>query len=110
LHPNAADYFNESCSNITRSNATPIYTDTRNIPISDEANEFAFYPNPAYQELSFVFKSKPQSGQDVFIFDALGRLCREGRVQDGDKMSIDKLTTGVYWVKTGAGVQKMVKL
>lgn len=67
--------------------------------------EFEVYPNPASEYI--MIKSQNTGGLE--IFNAAGQIVhREKQVQDGDKISVSNLEAGLYLVKSGESIQKLI--
>lgn len=65
---------------------------------------FGFYPNPASIQLTFVGNVE---GEVVQVFDVLGRE-HLNEVIVKDKLAVDKLDSGLYFLKIKSQVQRLI--
>ena len=73
--------------------------------ISDvRISKFAFYPNPASTQLTFIGNV---DGEVAQVFDVLGRIQLSKTILN-NKLNIDKLDNGVYFLKVQDQVQKLI--
>ena len=69
-----------------------------------QISKFAFYPNPASTQLTFVGNVE---GEVVQIFDVLGRE-HLNEVIVKNKLAVDKLDSGLYFLKIKSQVQRLI--
>ena len=69
-----------------------------------QISKFAFYPNPASTQLTFVGNVE---GEVVQIFDVLGRE-HLNEVIVKNKLAVDKLDSGLYFLKINSQVQRLI--
>ena len=73
--------------------------------ISDvRISKFAFYPNPASTQLTFIGNV---DGAVAQVFDVLGRIQLSKTILN-NKLNVDKLDNGVYFLKVQDQVQKLI--
>jgi len=73
--------------------------------ISDvQISKFAFYPNPASTQLTFIGNV---DGEVAQVFDVLGRKQLSKTILN-NKLNINKLDNGVYFLKVQDQVQKLI--
>ena len=68
------------------------------------SNSLSVYPNPVKNQ--FTVNTSGALG----VFDLSGKLVKSTTVKVGDIVSVSNLNSGIYFVKVGALVQKIVKL
>ena len=76
-----------------------------------EAEATQVFPNPANDQVTFVFTAKRPGPVDVVIHDATGREAKRVRVQTqqgSTRVVIDvaDLATGLYFIRGGSDVTK----
>ena len=72
---------------------------------SETSQDFEVYPNPASEQI----RIKSTSIRDLEIFNAVGQLVRsEKDIQDGSMINISNLEAGLYFVKSGESIQKLI--
>jgi CubicO group peptidase (beta-lactamase class C family) len=85
--------------------------------IADEINTFSIFPNPAsdYIEISINKPSCPDfigaEGSDIAIYDVLGNIVKSESIHPmtrSHRMNVANLPAGVYFVKVGAQVKKIL--
>lgn len=69
-----------------------------------QISKFAFYPNPASTQLTFVGNVE---GEVVQVFDVLGRE-HLNEVIVKNKLAVDKLDSGLYFLKIKSQVQRLI--
>ena len=69
-----------------------------------QISKFAFYPNPATTQLTFVGNVE---GEVVQVFDVLGRE-HLNEVIVKNKLAVDKLDSGLYFLKIKSQVQRLI--
>jgi hypothetical protein len=69
-----------------------------------QVSKFAFYPNPASTQLTFVGNVE---GEVVQVFDVLGRE-HLNEVIVKNKLAVDKLDSGLYFLKIKSQVQRLI--
>lgn len=57
---------------------------------------FSIYPNPSHEEVNIVLKNAQKA--DYFIFDASGRLVKNGSFKAETKIRVNDLTNGNYLI------------
>ena len=74
--------------------------------ISTKINDLAVSPNPFSNELSIV-----TNAQNIKLYDATGRAIHlaHDKTENGFKVSTNTLLRGMYFLKAGASVQKIIK-
>ena len=65
---------------------------------------FSVYPNPVKNQFTV------NTSGDLLVFDLAGKLVLSTVVSAGEFVSVADLKTGIYFVKIGSSVQKIVKL
>ena len=70
--------------------------------LSSEA--LSVYPNPVKNQFAV------NTSGDLSVFDLSGKLVKFTTVEAGDIVSVSNLNSGIYFVKIGSLVQKIVKL
>jgi len=68
------------------------------------SNALSIYPNPVKNQFTV------NTSGDLGVFDLSGKLVHSTIVKVGDIVSVSNLNSGIYFVKVGALVQKIVKL
>ena len=68
------------------------------------SNSLSVYPNPVKNQFTV------NTSGDLGVFDLSGKLVHSTIVKVGDIVSVSNLNSGIYFVKVGALVQKIVKL
>ena len=68
------------------------------------SNALSVYPNPVKNQFTV------NTVGDLGVFDLAGKLVKSTTVKVGDIVSVSNLNSGIYFVKVGALVQKIVKL
>ena len=81
----------------------PVLVTTASI-IDISVQNFAFYPNPATSQLTFIGNVDGELAQ---VFDVLGRK-QLGKAIVNNKLNVDKLDNGVYFLKVQDQVQKLI--
>ena len=74
------------------------------LSISEVVPSFGFYPNPASTQLTFVGNVE---GEVVQVFDVLGRE-HLNEVIVKNKLAVDKLDSGLYFLKIKSQVQRLI--
>jgi hypothetical protein len=75
------------------------------VGVEDLATEtLTIYPNPANDYL------KVNREGELTIYDLSGKLVKSQIVETGNSVSVSDLNKGIYFVKVGSSVQKIVKL
>jgi len=69
-----------------------------------DSNALFVYPNPVKNQFTV------NTPGDLCVFDLSGKLVQATTVKVGDIISVSDLNSGIYFVKVGALVQKIVKL
>ncbi len=69
-----------------------------------DSNTLAVYPNPVKNQFTV------NTPGDLCVFDLSGKLVQATTVKVGNIVSVSNLNSGIYFVKVGALVQKIVKL
>ena len=69
-----------------------------------DSNTLAVYPNPVKNQFTV------NTPGDLCVFDLSGKLVHATTVKVGDIVYVSNLNSGIYFVKVGALVQKIVKL
>ena len=72
--------------------------------IDISVQNFAFYPNPATSQLTFIGNVDGELAQ---VFDVLGRKQLSKAIVN-NKLNVDKLDNGVYFLKVQDQVQKLI--
>jgi len=72
------------------------------------ANRLSFYPNPATDELR-IENCELQTGENVQIFDAAGKLIFNGQLSTANTIDVSQLAAGTYMLKVENYVGKFVK-
>jgi len=62
------------------------------------------YPNPFQNQI------RVNMDGDLAIYDLSGKLVKSEMVETGNAVSVNELKSGIYFVKVGSSVQKIVKL
>ena len=81
----------------------PVLVTTASI-IDISVQNFAFYPNPATSQLTFIGNVDGELAQ---VFDVLGRKQLSKAIVN-NKLNVDKLDNGVYFLKVQDQVQKLI--
>lgn len=73
---------------------------------------FSIYPNPAQTQITIDFLEVVAMPGEIKIFNPSGALVfvKEGVLRNKMQFELPRLPAGVYWVKIGAKVQKLVIL
>ena len=69
-----------------------------------DSNALFVYPNPVKNQFTV------NTSGDLGVFDLSGKLVHATTVKVGDIVSVSNFNSGIYFVKVGALVQKIVKL
>jgi ADP-dependent phosphofructokinase/glucokinase len=72
--------------------------------IDISVQNFAFYPNPATSQLTFIGNLDGELAQ---VFDVLGRKQLSKAIVN-NKLNVDKLDNGVYFLKVQGQVKKLI--
>lgn len=65
--------------------------------LENEVKKFAIYPNPSHDEVNVLLNNSSQSA-DYLLFDASGRLLKNGSFKGETKIRLHELTTGNYLI------------
>jgi hypothetical protein len=77
---------------------------------SQEANDFSLYPNPAKSFINVDYSDMPELGTIIEIFDSTGRTLYKKPVKStSNRIEIDQLTDGVYYIKSISHQKSNVK-
>ena len=68
------------------------------------SSSLAVYPNPVKNQFTV------NTSGDLFVYDLAGKKVFSKLVSAGESVSVSELKTGIYFVKMGSSVQKIVKL
>lgn len=63
------------------------------------ANSISIYPNPANTFLSISFSDLNVEQFDYGILDVIGKSVANGSIRNFDKIKVEKLTSGIYFLK-----------
>jgi len=69
--------------------------------IKSENTLDVIYPNPTKDILHIRLSS--QEVTDYTVYNVAGYTVMQGRLRDGETINVEKLSSGVYWLKTRAG-------
>ena len=75
-------------------------------------NKFTFYPNPTIDIINIHLQNEVSSSQKVQIFDLLGQKLLEKDIpigSDNIEVDISNFLSGIYLLKIGDEVQRVVK-
>jgi len=74
--------------------------------IANSASELNVYPNP----FNSTFIITGGEGQLVSIFNSLGSLIYKGKIEEEKfEINLEKEPSGIYFIKVGSGIKKIIK-
>ena len=75
------------------------------VGVEEIASEtLSVYPNPVQDQISVNIDGA------LAIYDLSGKMVKSELVEAGNTVSVSALKSGIYFVKVGSSVQKIVKL
>ena len=76
--------------------------------ITTKDGPIAVYPNPVKKELYLKFSIQREI--DYTVYNIRGQVVMRGTFRNEEVINVEKLQSGVYWLRTGAGTAKFMKL
>ncbi len=80
--------------------------------VTDVKNEFDVYPDPTQDKINITFKEGIPYDRQVRLFDMNGHELRVNLQSESDdvRMDLSSLAPGIYFVRIGDGVKKVMKM
>ena len=110
----AGIYFDINPVVMTNTTTNVIATATSSPLVSNSGNTYFIHPNPANDQINFIFNSNNQSNVDLKIISVDGRvLMTKQNITSNQSVDISNLSTGIYFCilsnSNGSQVLKLVK-
>jgi len=80
-----------------------------NISDISTSNNFTIFPNPATSIIKL--ENLPENTKNIQILDVTGKMivCHSERSEESVKLNVTELQNGIYFIKAGNQVQKLIK-